>query len=568
MSQDSSLDPLAFEDAFLAVQEAASARGISVTRLAPAHEAYLGLTFQGAGRCWDLHVDCKSESLTSLPSVFLDAPRQLHAHVSYSGNVCFSDLQGLSIDPDRREELVAFAAIAAFDLLEKWAADPVAHREEFFNELEAYWLHFPGSVVVRSAVEPDALHRTVVAAIEDSGSPQWYLVELEHKLIPKEFGLKDAQLRVGMYVHLDELPDPPAHPHLLEPTYLKALVERFSSEQQAHWQYMLDSATPEASNLVLFVSTPRAAGGVSMIGMAFSAVDGQVDLTQDVIPLSVRRHTASYMRERGGASKRLLEKRIAVIGCGSVGSVVADSLAACGVGRLTLIDADRFTEDNVFRHVLGPNWIDLPKVSALKAWLVARYPGLNVTAVSRWGQTWLQSNDLSDVDGVVFALGLPTLERDFCRKLRGKGGKTLPMVFTWLEPLDLGGHSVAVWSDGPGCLDCLYRDEEGAPSLISRVAFMEPNQPIAKNLTGCASIFVEYGALQARRTGLMAAEHLLKAIQQGERVSYHYWVGDGDVAQEHGLRTTPWRDTARTMSFESATEAVFGRPCKTCRPLR
>lgn len=33
--------------------------------------------------------------------------------------------------------------LEAFDLLEKWAANPAASRVEFFNELEGYWSHLP-----------------------------------------------------------------------------------------------------------------------------------------------------------------------------------------------------------------------------------------------------------------------------------------------------------------------------------------------------------------------------------------------------------------------------------------
>ncbi|MBS7690741.1 ThiF family adenylyltransferase [Pseudomonas lalucatii] len=51
-----------------------------------------------------------------------------------------------------------------------------------------------------------------------------------------------------------------------------------------------------------------------------------------------------YMRERGGASLELLGKQVAVLGCGAVGSVVADALAAAGVGKLILVDQDEYSK--------------------------------------------------------------------------------------------------------------------------------------------------------------------------------------------------------------------------------
>jgi hypothetical protein len=129
---------------------------------------------------------------------------------------------------------------------------------------------------------------------------------------------------------------------------------------------------------------------------------------------------------------------------------------------------------------------------------------------------------------------------------------------------------VLMWTKGGGCLNCAYRDDEGQTSLIARTAFLEPNQAVTRNLTGCAGAFVPFGALQARQTGLMAAEHILSALSVvadgvAREPSYRFWVGDGKVAAQHGLRTTPWFKNARATSLEEATRRVFGRPCGRCR---
>ena len=128
-----------------------------------------------------------------------------------------------------------------------------------------------------------------------------------------------------------------------------------------------------------------------------------------------------------------------------------------------------------------------------------------------------------------------------------------------------------MWTQGEGCLNCAYRDDEGKASLAPRTAFLEPDQPVTRNLTGCAGAFVPYSSLQARHTGLMAAEHILSALSSvadgatAREPSYRFWVGDGQLAGQHGLRTTPWFQAARATSFEEATRMVFGRPCGRCR---
>ena len=52
-----------------------------------------------------------------------------------------------------------------------------------------------------------------------------------------------------------------------------------------------------------------------------------------------------------GATKRLAQAHVCVVGVGGVGSWAVEALARCGVGTLTLIDADHVVESNVNRQI-------------------------------------------------------------------------------------------------------------------------------------------------------------------------------------------------------------------------
>lgn len=552
------------EACFREIQALCNQRGLNPARVPDAPKGFLGLQLQGATRLWTLDIDCGWDSLTRLPSVCLRPPRPLLAHVGYSGAVCVNDAQGLSLDLDRRAEVVAYTVVAAFDLLEKSAADATSGLVEFYNELEGHWLGLPESRKSRAAVDVDGKDRLVSVYVNSkSKTPNWYFTERDAPA-PREFFIKDLAAQRALYVHLDTPIEPPAHPSKLDAKFVEAVHARLSPTQLELWDKLVGPSKNGPRLLGLLVSVPRAAGGLSIIGMSFCARGGNIDPKAEVRPLTVRRHTAAYMRERGGAALELYGKHVVVFGCGAVGSEIADALAAAGVGHLTLVDHDDYSEDNVFRHVLDPLWIDSPKVTGLKFELERKYPGLALTAVPEPAQTWLAKNDLSDVDGVVLALGLPTLERSFARRLR-RVSKLVPLLFTWLEPLDLGGHSVLIWSKSEGCLDCLYRDEEGQAVLYPRTSFLEPNQHVSRNLTGCSSVFVPFGALQARRTALMAAEHLLAALARTPEASYRFWVGEGSAAAAQGLRATSWWRQVSSVTTPDATRRVFGRPCRHCR---
>lgn len=561
-------DTARVDAAFSAVASAFALRGVAVARLASPSPNVLAIKLTGT-RQWSIYIDCAEEHLT-LPTVTTDLPMSLLAHVSYGGFVCIDDQQGLSLDPKRPADIVAHAAMKAYNLLENSAADASSGYEEFFNELEGYWLGLPGAVRGQAYFEIDGAARLLKGFPHFAlKKPTWYFLEPDAK---RPWQIEQSKLAAHrtLYVHLDEIGLPPVKPGKLTPAFIDDVLKRMSPEQLALWDKLVGPSKNSRKHLALLVSVPRQAGGRSLVGVSFMANRGFVDPKGAVSPLTMRRRTQTFMRERGGASLNLLDKHIAVLGAGAVGSVVVDTLAATGVGKITVVDPDEYAADNVFRHVLDPLYIDLDKPTALKIALEPRYPGLHITPVPKAAQTWLKTADLSQYDGLVLAFGSPSIERSFSRALKGRE-HDLPVVFTWLEALDLGGHSLLMWTKGEGCLNCAYRDDEGQSSLAPRTALLEPNQPVTRNLTGCSGAFVPYGALQSRRTGLMAAEHILSAVgsiaagDEGRQPSYKFWLGEGKAAAEQGLRTTPWFRIARTTSEEAATQKVFGRPCPHCR---
>ncbi|MES3664231.1 ThiF family adenylyltransferase [Mycobacterium intracellulare] len=78
--------------------------------------------------------------------------------------------------------------------------------------------------------------------------------------------------------------------------------------------------------------------------------------------------------------ERLRANSVMLVGCGSLGSTAAEALAGYGVGRVELVDPDRFLWHNMLRHTLGPESVGRYKVSALKSHLNAGWPSQDVRA--------------------------------------------------------------------------------------------------------------------------------------------------------------------------------------------
>lgn len=84
--------------------------------------------------------------------------------------------------------------------------------------------------------------------------------------------------------------------------------------------------------------------------------------------------TPAAKTARAGLVAPLLhEARVAVVGVGALGSFAADMLVRAGLRHLTLVDDDIVMPGNLIRHLVGPEMVGLPKVTAVKRHLVARH---------------------------------------------------------------------------------------------------------------------------------------------------------------------------------------------------
>lgn len=77
---------------------------------------------------------------------------------------------------------------------------------------------------------------------------------------------------------------------------------------------------------------------------------------------------------RAGSTAPLLhEVRVAIVGVGALGSFVTDMLVRAGVRNLSLVDDDLVKPGNLIRHLVGPEAVGMPKVTAVKQHLVTRH---------------------------------------------------------------------------------------------------------------------------------------------------------------------------------------------------
>lgn len=91
---------------------------------------------------------------------------------------------------------------------------------------------------------------------------------------------------------------------------------------------------------------------------------------------------AFHIRNKGRAERDILRNsHVTIIGCGAIGSEVADNMAKAGLGNISLIDNQIFHAHNAVRHLVRLDRVSLPKVLAVAEELVLHNPFVDVSPV-------------------------------------------------------------------------------------------------------------------------------------------------------------------------------------------
>lgn len=136
-----------------------------------------------------------------------------------------------------------------------------------------------------------------------------------------------------------------------------------------------------------------------------------------------------------------VEGRVHILGCGSVGSTVAENLARCGVTKFTLWDFDKVEEHNIANQMFTQNHVGKLKVEALRDILVDINPEI-ADVIEMKPEGW-QGKMLS---GYVFlAIDSIEIRRDFVEKHMNT--PYVKAIFDFRTLLTSAQHYAADWSE-------------------------------------------------------------------------------------------------------------------------
>ncbi len=246
-----------------------------------------------------------------------------------------------------------------------------------------------------------------------------------------------------------------------------------------------------------------------------------------VHPFSLNRMDKELILPRGGANSSLTNKKVAIIGCGSLGGYIAPEIMKAGILNLSLIDNDVFSKDNIFRHYLGVKYLGQKKVDGLKKEIEQNIPYSNITTFTDSVENLIREKKINfkKYDLIIVATGAPTINM-YLNEYFIKNFKRKPIIYTWIDPYGIGGHVLLTNNqDKEGCYQCIYRD-----NLQNIASFAAIDQKFTKSLSGCGSLFTPYGSADALQTAILSIR-LAMNVLKGEEVDNPILSWKGDPSQ-------------------------------------
>ncbi|ELZ9578513.1 ThiF family adenylyltransferase [Klebsiella pneumoniae] len=489
------------------------------------------------------------------PSAF---PRLAHTTFypeSRFASICVNVPDAVSVNFERPELAFEESLKRHVALLTKALTDSEWNTQELLREFEAGWLGIveQGTTPFLCLTESETPEELCVLRPRKGhlGLGQYFLGYAEGSVTENIFSPINQALKnrlsatgKGFIIPLNVVKPAPWTKDELADWYLTLLSElpvdvrtkltqRFAQKRSYEFWLVFSARTPS---------------GITWFGIHFSQKNSckgrktlpfkQSHLTEWILePIEVLTFNKERLMPRSGAEQSLLNKKVMLVGCGSVGGDIADKLAASGVGHLDLYDPDTLSLNNLYRHILPPIYTSFHKSQALWHSLTSKYPWLEV---EKYTNTLLDLRNrklLMEYDLIVIAIGAPTQERLFHDYLI-KEKINVPVINTWVEGYGIGGHAILEIPETKGCLRCAYVDPvDFSRGLASNLNFLAPNQELTRNHAGCGDAFLPYTYIASTQTALITADlgvkYLLGKIRESSRVS---WKGSAEDAIENGFK--------------------------------
>ncbi|MST51896.1 ThiF family adenylyltransferase [Hornefia butyriciproducens] len=236
------------------------------------------------------------------------------------------------------------------------------------------------------------------------------------------------------------------------------------------------------------------------------------DITE-VEPMRTERKDYTYMCEQIGNDPGLLDKRILLVGAGSLGSYVAFELAKNGAKNIMIYDGDILEDENILRWAYGGIGKESNKATTIQFLLNLLHPEIHITGESRSIDVKALLEEISKRDLIIFTIGNSDEQLKFNAALK-KANCSKPVLYVWLEEGGTYSHILFANYQNQRCFECLYTDDQGNHVNNRARKNIDVSLETGMIRNGCGGTRAAYGTAVILRTTAALLDTIRDIVDQ------------------------------------------------------
>ncbi|NTL69579.1 ThiF family adenylyltransferase [Enterococcus faecium] len=516
-----------------------------------------------------------------LPKIYIHKFNHLRLylpHVEKDGLVCFSSDINYLVDEENSELVLLQCVNKTIKTIEEGLKG--SNRDDFRKEFVAFWDKQENQIPLFYLCEPSLFIKSVdtmmygkTLVVLDKEN------ELQLNAASRMFsGVKQDTHRLDAYYvpirNKNSIMPPKSNKTWSKKDILRIVKKNVTGANKRNFLKIEKRKSKHCILLILDIPIEEKLNNV-IIGFLFTKQSGSIkDYKGTPRPVLVQRHDDSYLVNRTSGEHYGSDVNIAIVGVGSVGSKIAETLGPLGVKKMTLIDNDYFQVENLYRNYLGADSLKIArsqnnffKVDLMQEELEKKFPYLcvEVESMNVLDLISIQPDFFKEYDYVFVCIG----DTMAILALINHFSKSSQKVFySWLEPYGIGGHTLFVnYSlNQKGCFNCLYTESNSKNRCPNRASLVKDGQIFERTLASCRSKFIPYNAIASTECAINAIKLFHKVNQNSKSNSTLFsWIGEGSAFENLGYQYS-YR-YALLNGVNRFEERFYSDYCKVCGGL-
>lgn len=321
------------------------------------------------------------------------------------------------------------------------------------------------------------------------------------------------------------------------------LIEKHSSYKLQYNSFMQKNINKKCL-IILNIIVPEGnmlAGWIHMgpgIPNGFRA--GHVDLStaftmakdKNGFAVSVENCHHNRLFTRGGDGEKTIWNKVAIIGCGSVGSFLVDALKFYGVEKFILVDNQQLKHENIARHTAGYLCVGMPKVNALNFLLTIHNPNITCQTYNEDAHAVIEDKtDIINSCDVIFSAVASFPVEHHINHLILTDRITKPVIIMWVEPYLIGGHAIIIKEKQD-----LYKEIFDPNTFEYRSGIVQNSYDYLKREAGCQSIYMPYSGFLLQQFVYRITDHILSKCWNQRGNYLLTWCGKLSEAENYNMK--------------------------------